>query len=119
MQTLRLIRSDTGDCLAHRIRPARDLMSRLRGLLGLKTLPQGHGLWLVPCNSIHMWGMRFPIDVLFLDRNLRVVKSIVGLQPGAVVWPVRNAHSAVELGPGTLENVPPLDGVKLAIQEAG
>jgi uncharacterized membrane protein (UPF0127 family) len=48
-------------------------LSRLRGLMGRRSLPSGHGLLLRPSPSIHTCFMRFPIDAVFLDRDLRVV----------------------------------------------
>ena len=44
------------------------------GLLKHKSLPPGQGLWIVPCEGIHTFGMKFPIDVLYLDRKKKVLK---------------------------------------------
>jgi hypothetical protein len=74
----------------------------MRGLLGRDGLDAGTGLWIVPCNSIHMFGMRFPIDALFLDRGLVAVRLVEYLLPGRLVWPVRRAHSVLELPAGAL-----------------
>ena len=54
---------------------------RLRGLLGRSSLPAGEGLLLTPERSIHMWFMRFPIDAVFLDRELTVVGIAANLRP--------------------------------------
>jgi len=76
---------------------------RLRGLLGLGTndFRNGSGLWIVPCHGIHTLGMGFPIDVLYLDQELKVV----GIQPEVRPWrfvPVlRQATSVLELPCGT------------------
>ena len=50
---------------------ARSWLARLRGLLGTSELPADEGLWLSPCNSVHSLGMRYAIDVIFLNRELR------------------------------------------------
>ena len=89
--------------------------TRVRGLLGRSGLAAGTGLWIVPCHSIHMWFMRFAIDAVFLARDGRVVALRPGLQPGQVVWPVRGAHSVVELPAGTLADAGLAVGDRLAV----
>lgn len=69
---------------------AGDFASRLKGLLGRKELPEGHGLLITECNSIHMFFMRFAIDAVFLDAEMRVVKNAPGLQP----WQVASCSPA-------------------------
>jgi uncharacterized protein len=68
---------------------------RMRGLLGRRSLPPGEGMLLQPSPSIHTAFMRFPIDVVFLDRNLKVIKLVEHLPP----W---HTASAIE-GRSTLE----------------
>ena len=73
--------------------------SRLRGLLGLGPgdFRNGFGLWIVPCHGVHTLGMRFPLDVIYLDRSLTVVYVQRGLQPWRFA-PVRlEAASVLEL----------------------
>lgn len=72
--------------------------ARLRGLLGRKALADGEGLLLKPLSSVHTWFMRFPIDVVFLDRELKVVK-VIQLPPWRVAA-ARGAHAALELAAG-------------------
>lgn len=62
----------------------------------------GEGLWIVPCPMIHTFFMRFPIDVLFLSRGLKVVRVIEGLAPWRLSPWVWAAHSVLELGGGSL-----------------
>ena len=72
---------------------------RMRGLLGRRDLPVGEGLLLRPAPSIHTWFMRFPIDVLFLDADLRVLDVI----PELVPWRVaarRGTRAVLELASG-------------------
>src|SRR5271157_3451834 len=47
---------------------------RNKGLLGRKGLDPGEGLWIIPCESVHTFGMQFPIDLVYLDRGLRIKK---------------------------------------------
>lgn len=77
--------------------------ARLRGLLCCPHLRPGQGLWIAPCRWIHTLGMRFAIDVLYLDREARVVHVVSEMRPnriGPLVW---GAHSVVELPAGTIE----------------
>ena len=77
------------------------LLFRMRGLLGRSSLTCGTGIWLQPCNSIHMFFMGFAIDALFLDRGLRVVRVVEHLAPWSLVWPVKGAFSCVEVPAGS------------------
>ncbi|WJV30890.1 DUF192 domain-containing protein [Rossellomorea sp. AcN35-11] len=54
--------------------------SRWRGLMFRRKPLTEEGLWIIPCNSIHMFFMNFPIDVLFLDHDLKVIKLVPNLQ---------------------------------------
>jgi uncharacterized membrane protein (UPF0127 family) len=81
---------------------ARSSWSRFVGLMGRGELPVGGGLWIEPCNSIHMFFMRFAIDVLFLDRAGRVKRVMLRLRPWRVSPIVFGARTTVELPAGTL-----------------
>jgi protein-S-isoprenylcysteine O-methyltransferase Ste14 len=73
------------------------------------------GLWLKPCSQIHMIGMRYALDLVFLDDELRVVRTIAGIQPGKISPKVSEATSVLELPSGTLDARPLADGTRLAI----
>ncbi len=78
--------------------------SRLRGLMATKAgnFPDGRGLWIVPCRGVHTFGMRFPIDVVYLNAEQRVVYLQENLKPWRMA-PVRlAASSVVELPPGII-----------------
>ncbi len=83
------------------IRRAATSQDRRRGLLGCDALQPGEGLWIVPCEGIHTFGMRFAIDVVFLDRKLRVRKIIPGLRPRRISISL-TSHSVVELPVGVI-----------------
>ncbi len=75
---------------------------RRKGLLGREGLEAGEGLWIVPCEAVHTFFMKFPIDVLYLDRKRRVRKTVRGLAP----WRLSAclpAHSVLELAVGEVE----------------
>jgi uncharacterized membrane protein (UPF0127 family) len=100
-----------GRQLATRVRVARGILSRFLGLMGRRDVPAGEGIWLVPCRSIHMFFMRTAIDLLFLDGEGEVVRSVSRMRPWSLrpfsvtLWPVRGARSTLELAPGTLERM--------------
>ena len=87
----RLIHKTTEQVLAQDVIPARKLYPRLMGLMGKKDFPHQSALWLVPCRSIHTFFMKFPIDVIFVNRALRITyirKNIL---------PYRTAHPPLHL----------------------
>lgn len=61
------------------------------------------GLHLIPCNFTHMFFKWNPVDVVFLDKSNRVVKTVSYLKPWRVILPVKNAHSTLELPVGTVK----------------
>lgn len=75
--------------------------SRNRGLLGRNNLPPGHALLIAPCTSIHTWFMRFPIDVIFVKRDGRVVKIRSAVPPWRFVVAL-GAYAVVELPTGAI-----------------
>ncbi|MGA2414438.1 MAG: DUF192 domain-containing protein [Candidatus Sulfotelmatobacter sp.] len=97
--------------------------TRLRGLLGAKPgdFGNGRGLWIRPCRGVHTLAMRFPIDVVYLDRAGRVVHLEHNLQP----WrfsPVRlQASSVLELPSHTLARTETAlgDEIEIKINEKG
>jgi uncharacterized membrane protein (UPF0127 family) len=87
---------------------------RQEGLLGRDALPSAHGLWIVPCESIHTCGMRFPIDVLYLDRKKRVRKLRKAMLPWRFSMCLL-AHSVLELPAGLVEQTETEPGDQLHI----
>src|ERR1043166_3817632 len=78
--------------------------SRLRGLMAtdVAKFQPGVGLWIIPCRGVHTFGMRFPIDVVYLNADNKVVYLQENLRPWRIA-PVRlSAASVVELPPGTI-----------------
>jgi uncharacterized protein len=89
--------------LGDRVRVADSYLSRLRGLLGRKGLDEGEGLLIVPSRGVHMFGMKFPLDVLLLDEDRRVRKVYPGLAPGQNTGMHRGVRFALELPVGMIE----------------
>jgi uncharacterized membrane protein (UPF0127 family) len=88
--------------LATRMEWAGSSESRRRGLLGRDRLDPGEGIYLVPCQWIHMFGMRFAIDVVFLDATGRILCVQERLRPYRLSRLVLRAHGVLELPAGTI-----------------
>lgn len=88
--------------LAEQCEVARSFLARGRGLLGRTSLPAGKGLLIEPCSSIHMLFMKFPIDVIFVDRHGYVVALYPELPPWRLYAGHRSARYALELPVGVI-----------------
>ena len=73
---------------------------RLLGYMGRAVPPAGHALYLTPCRSIHTFFMRFPIDVIFLDRNGRIINTLLNLSPWRIALAPTTTTSVIELSSG-------------------
>jgi uncharacterized protein len=91
-----------GTRLTERGRVADNPITRLVGLLRDKMLAEGDGLWIVPCNSIHSFWMKFEFDAIFLDKNLRVVHLMQEMKPWRISKLVFAAHSVLEVPAGLI-----------------
>ena len=91
-----------GTNLAEDVRLADTPRARLVGLLTETTLESGEGLWIYPTQAIHTFGLRFPIDVAFLDRQRRVKRVYHRLVPYRWTRLVWGAQSVLELPGGIL-----------------
>jgi uncharacterized protein len=105
----------TGETVVERLRLADTHWMRLKGLLGTRGLPDGDGLWIRPCRQVHMFGMRYPVDVVFLDAALRVVGVVERLAPGRVSPRMPAASSVIELPAGTVARFGLAPGTRLQI----
>jgi len=104
-----------GLIVASQLRPAHSHWTRLRGLIGTPNLPEGHGLWIRPCRQVHMFWMRYPIDVVFLDDEQRVVAVVEHLPPRAISPKVPQAASVLELPVGTIVRTGLMPGTRIDI----
>jgi hypothetical protein len=101
-RTLAVLSADRGAAVCERCEIADRPLSRLRGLLGRGELRRGDGMMLRPSNSIHTAFMRFPIDAVFLDAELRVLKVRSDLRPWRAAGALR-ARAVLELAAGEAE----------------
>lgn len=103
MDRVQVVQADSGIHVGSSVAVANSWWRRFRGLLALPRLRSGEGLLLLNCASVHTVGMRYPIDVAFLDDEGRVVKRISALEPWRVGVGGDDARHALELPSGRLD----------------
>ncbi len=94
--------------VADHVESADSLLSRFVGLIGRDRLEEGRGLFLRDCSSVHTFFMSFPIDVVYLNRDMVVVAVETNLKPwrmGGIHWGAKHvlelrSYAAVPLQPG-------------------
>jgi len=92
-----------GKELSNNVTVADNLLKRMKGLLGRRDLPVGEALWIKPCMSIHMFFMKFPIDVVFLSKRNSVIATVKNIQPNRMTRLYLKAASVLELPAGIIE----------------
>jgi uncharacterized membrane protein (UPF0127 family) len=109
-----LINATTKSTLAAAVELAETSAERRRGLLGRDGMPLGSALVITRCNAVHTIGMRFAIDVAFVDSKGRVRKIVEDLQPWRIaVSPL--ATTVIEFPAGALKNAALLPGDRVSI----
>ena len=88
--------------LATKVRKADNFLTRLVGLLKRTQLGPEEALWLTPSKGIHTIGMKFPIDVVFLNKEFYVLGLISGMHPYRVSGVHMRGYSVIELPNGTI-----------------
>jgi len=113
-----LVRNLTRDTqIADKLEVAGSGPKRSKGLLGRNGLAQGEGMWIIPCEAVHTFFMRFPIDLIYLDRKHRV-KKVRDSVPAWRLSGCLSAHSVLELPAGTIRKTKTERGDLLEIVEA-
>jgi uncharacterized membrane protein (UPF0127 family) len=115
---VRITNSTRGTGLGTRVRVAASMRDRVVGLLRTPEVLPGEGLLIERTASIHMFFMRYPIDVVFVDRAGRVTRTVSRLRPWRVVWWARSARDCIELRAGALEGSGTQPQDQLAFEEA-
>ena len=100
MTKLRVRNQSKNTVLGDRVGIADNSATRRTGLLKHSRLEQGEGLWIAPSEAVHTFGMKFPIDVLFLDKKRKVLKIRSDMVRSRMAICLR-AHSVLELPSGT------------------
>lgn len=100
-----------------KIKMADSYFSRLAGLMFKKELPQATALLLAPCNSVHMCFMLFAIDVVYIDKDYRILKIVKNLKPWIGLSMCSRAWAALELTAGEADRCGLAAGKKLNRKE--
>lgn len=108
--------NQTRECfLSLGVTPADTVFMRLKGLIGKLNMRSDEGLWVVPSSGVHTWGVLFPVDLIYLDENLRVV-YVTEHFPRFNVAPLRiRAASVLELPTHTIYSSQTQTGDQLVI----
>ena len=96
MKTVRVYNETKNKTLLERAGLADSFFLRLKGLLGKKGLLSGEGLVIKPCNAVHTLGMKFPIDVAFVDKENRICHIIEEMPPSRAGKSVKSALYVIE-----------------------
>jgi len=113
---IRLVHRQSGRAVAERLEIARTAFERMRGLLGRSSLPEGEGMLIERCSSIHTFFMKFPLDVVFVNADLVVRKVVRHVDPWRFAASFGARH-VVELPAGALDRAPLAPGDELATEE--
>ncbi|HUZ48942.1 MAG TPA: DUF192 domain-containing protein [Candidatus Dormibacteraeota bacterium] len=103
----------TGEVVARKVLAPKGWCGRNLGLLTRSSIDADEGLWINRCFGIHTIGMRFPIDVVFLDDAFRIVSIRRDVRPGCLAVAQANATHVVELRAGTCEEFDMLCGDRM------
>jgi len=98
----KLVKRETNEVILENAEVADNFISRFLGLMGKNDLPEDAGLIIKPCNSVHCFFMRFPIDVIFVDSNDRVVHIMPAMKPREISPIVKKAKYVIESNAHTL-----------------
>jgi uncharacterized membrane protein (UPF0127 family) len=96
--------ADRETILGVAIEVAATAVQRVKGLLGRECLEDGQGLLFKNCSSLHTFFMQFPIDILYVDRQGKVLKAAQGVRPFKLVAAPFKAHYALELPVGAIRD---------------
>ncbi len=115
--TMWLVRNRAnGRVLAWRVRRADGWVARIVGFLPRGSIAPEEGLWFEGCSAVHTLGMRTALDIVFLDRDLRVVRADADVRPQRPYVGARRAHVVAEFGPGFLAANPLEPGDQLPLE---
>jgi uncharacterized protein len=115
MMRLPLYRTDSKELLIENLEVADSFSTRLIGLMGREKMGNGAGLWIKRCNSIHTFFMKFSIDCVFVDRDLKIKTIIKNIPPWRMTRIVFGASSVIELPAGTCDSLKLHEGEKLYV----
>jgi len=108
--------AETQRCVIAEVWKTTNVFERMRGLLARPALLATQGLWIEPCPSVHTFGMRYPIDVVFMDNSGGVKKIAHNLKP-LRLSSCHGARNTLELSSGCAQKMGILEGMKLYFKD--
>lgn len=102
MRYVKILNISKNNVILEKAEIADTFLSRLKGLTGRKSIDNMSGMIILPCNSIHMIGMNFCIDAIFVDRNNRVCYIIPEMKKMAISPIIKGAGYVIEAPAGTI-----------------
>ena len=116
-ETIAVVNQTRGTVIGEQITVAGTSLSRLVGLLGKRGLEPGTGLLIVPSQAVHTVAMRFPIDVVFLDRDWQVIHMRPAMVPFRITGVHWKSRAVLELPAGVIAQTSTAVGDQLSLQE--
>ncbi len=98
------LENEKGDCLISEVKKTSNFIERFVGLLGKKPLNSNQALLIAPCSSVHTFGMRYPIDLIFLNKDFIVLKTVRSLKPWRFAF-ANSASMVVEMSGNALDTL--------------
>lgn len=98
-----ILKTQNGEVICQKMIVAHQILDRMKGLMFSQELPACDGFLIAPCNSIHTFFMLYHLDILFLDKNFKVVKAVYDLSPWRMTWIYFKAHQVLEMKAGTMK----------------
>ncbi len=116
MSFVKVINKRSDKVIGSKIVYANRMYTRFIGLLGRTELNINEGVFLTPCNSVHMMFMKFPIDLLFLDRKNKIIHIVENIRPWQISRIVFKAQSVLEIATGKAKEFDCQIGDQLSIE---
>ncbi|RJQ31486.1 MAG: DUF192 domain-containing protein [Peptococcaceae bacterium] len=118
-KTTGLVNLSRNHILAENVHIASSFSRRLKGLIGKACLPPEEAMIILPCNSVHTFFMRFPIDVIFVDKNAVIIHIIEKLKPYKFSPIIKGSYLVIELAAGRIAETGTAVGDQLQLNLMG
>ncbi len=112
-----MILKNQNNIISKKLIKAKSLWEKTKGLIGKTELDEQSALWIDKCNSIHTYFMKIPIDVIFVDKNLKIYSLKHNLKPWKIIWPQWGAQSVFELPAGKIKKLDIHRGDQLYVED--
>jgi uncharacterized protein len=99
---MQIVVASSGMVVASEVKWAKSFRDRARGLMGVDDMPEGCAIAFEPARQIHTFGMRFPLDLVFCDREWHVLHVVRSMAPARMTRPVWRSRFVLELAGGRL-----------------